>query len=65
MASSSSSYANVVMNSAEGPDDMPVSLDLHPSTAILENVDLTLHRLISNQLLSVLVSPSQSRMANW
>jgi hypothetical protein len=49
------------MNSAEGSDDMPVSLGLHDS----RDVKLTLHRLILNQHSSVLASQFQSRMANW
>lgn len=36
MTSLSGSYANAFMNSAEGPDDMPVNLDPHTCTVILE-----------------------------
>lgn len=52
---------NALMNSAEGADDMPVSLDLHDG----RDIELTLHRLILNQHSLVLASRFQFRMANW
>lgn len=51
----------MLLNSDEGPDDMPVSFELYDG----RDVSLTLYRLISNQHSLVLASRFRSRMADW